>query len=170
MRLLLITLSLLLFSIGHTQEQEELSEAELWLVLKENNKKFDAIHKQMKGSYRQLYSIKKDSLNPVDTLLNIHEFNKELKLKLKHQLHNRIGFNRKGKYEQLYKFDDYSETLKGRTILINEESKTDVFLRIAVVLHEKGISQTKFHQYIEELDILVLKEINTDNYHYFQKE
>lgn len=146
--------------------QNEPSSAEQWKIYKRNQKVADSIHKLMKGTYYQELEAEQASDGKIDTLMTFEEYNS--KLEGKEFLFSKLVISRKGKYSQNFSEPLFKETLRGRTTTINFESDSLMYIRLAVVLREKGLTQLKFHSYSN--NTLILQEINSQKLHYFRKE
>jgi hypothetical protein len=140
---------------------------EQWLLYKANQKKVDSIHKLMSGSFKQFLIADLDSVNNrIDTVLVFEVFNKNKTQK--EQLFSGVNIKRRGTYTQSYREHNYLETLKGNTTVFNFESDSSLYIRLALVIYERGITQVKFHSFAN--NVLVLREMNSNRLHYFRKD
>lgn len=140
---------------------------EQWLLYKAQQKKVDSIHKLMSGSFKQFLIAELDSVNNrIDTVLVFEVFNKNKTQK--EQLFSELKIKKRGTYTQSYRELNYLETLKGNTTVFNFESDSSMYVRLALVIYERGITQVKFHSFAN--NALILKEISTNRLHYFRKE
>jgi hypothetical protein len=121
----------------------------------------------MSGSFKQFLIAELDTVNNrVDTVLVFEAFNKNKTQK--EQLFSELKIKKRGTYTQSYRELNYLETLKGNTTVFNFESDSNMYVRLALVIYERGITQVKFHSFAN--NALILKEISTNRLHYFRKE
>lgn len=160
-----LLLTILLVSLSAIS-QKELTKDEEWKIYNNNQKKIDSIHKFFGKTFKQTLITKLDTASgTVDTVLNFSLHNKNLPDRDK--LYSELVINKSGKYSQVYREKDFEETLRGRTTVFNMEN-SDLYIRFAVVLYQKGITQTKFHSC--ENGVLILKELGAETYHHYSSK